>query len=70
MSDKTVLRLGIIGTIIAALCSFTPVLVIALGAVGLTSLVPRLDPILIPVLLFFVALTFWAFSRRYRSKDG
>ena len=33
-TDKKLLRTGIIGTVIAALCCFTPILVVVLGAVG------------------------------------
>ena len=33
MNDRTLLRTGVIGTVIAALCCFTPVLVVLLGAV-------------------------------------
>ncbi len=32
MNDKTLLRTGIVGSVIVALCCVTPVLVIALGA--------------------------------------
>jgi len=37
MSDNKLLGIGIVGTVIAALCCFTPVLVILLGAVGLAA---------------------------------
>ena len=64
MTNKLLLRFGITGTVLAALCCFTPILVIALTALGMASLIPRLDPILIPVLMFFAAFTFWTFTRR------
>ena len=45
MKDR-LLQIGIIGAIIAALCCFTPVLVILLGTVGLSSLTGYLDVVL------------------------
>jgi mercuric ion transport protein len=37
MNDRTLLRTGIIGTLVAAVCCFTPLLVLVLGAVGLSA---------------------------------
>jgi mercuric ion transport protein len=37
MDNRTLLRTGIVGTAVAALCCATPVLVILLGAVGLSA---------------------------------
>jgi len=37
MNNRTLLKTGIIGTVIAALCCFTPVLVVLLGVVGLSA---------------------------------
>ena len=37
-NPKTLLRMSVIGTVIVALCCFTPVLVILFGAVGLAAL--------------------------------
>jgi len=59
---------GIIGTIIAALCCFTPVLVILLGAVGLSALTGYLDFVLLPALGFFVLLTLYAVWRRKKQE--
>lgn len=66
MSDKGILTTGIVGTMIAALCCFTPVLVILLGVLGLSSIVGYLDYVLFPVLAFFVVLTGYALWRRQR----
>lgn len=66
MNDKKILTTGIIGTVIAALCCFTPVLVILFGAVGLSAIVVYLDFILLPALGFFVLLTIYALWRRQR----
>lgn len=64
MKNKSLFRIGIIGTVLAALCCFTPILVVVLTAVGMASLIPRLDPVLIPILIVFAAFTFWAYSRQ------
>ena len=64
MNDKGLLKVGIIGTIIVALCCFTPVLVLLLGAVGLSAIVGWLDFVLFPALAFFVGLTAFALWKR------
>lgn len=60
------LRWGVIGTVIAALCCFTPVLVILLGAIGLSAWLGALDWVLLPALAFFVLLTIYAVLTRRR----
>jgi mercuric ion transport protein len=62
-SHKSLLRVGIIGTVVAAICCFTPVLVIALGAVGLSAWIAGLDYVLFPALVLFIALTAYAVIR-------
>ena len=64
MNDKTLLKAGIIGTIMAALCCFTPVLVILFGVVGLSALVGYLDLVLFPALGIFILLTLYALWRK------
>ena len=66
MSNKALLTTGIVGTIIAALCCFTPVLVVLLGVVGLSALTGYLDMVLLPALGFFLLLTIYALWRRSR----
>jgi len=51
-----ILKIGLIGTIVSVLCCFTPLLVVLLGALGLSGLVGILDYVLIPALLFFTCL--------------
>ena len=67
MRDAAVLRTGIIGSVIAALCCFTPILVVLLGAVGLSALVGWLDVVLLPALALFLAITAYALWRRQRA---
>ena len=72
MKDGKLLGIGISGTVIAALCCFTPVLVILLGAVGLAAWLAWLDYVLLPLLAAFIAFTAYAFVRwiRSRSRDS
>jgi mercuric ion transport protein len=67
MKDATLLRTGIIGAVVAALCCFAPILVVLLGAVGLSALTGYLDVVLMPALVFFVGLTVYAMYRRNQN---
>jgi mercuric ion transport protein len=62
-----VLKTGIIGTVVAAICCFTPLLVILFGAAGLGAAVGYLDVVLIPALVIFVGITVVAIMRRARA---
>ena len=64
MTDKKLLWTGITGSVIAAICCATPVLVIAFGAVGLSAWVRGLDFVLLPALAIFLALTRYALWKR------
>jgi mercuric ion transport protein len=64
MTEKGLLRVGIIGTVVTALCCFTPVLVVVLGAVGLSAAIGRLDYVLLPALILCPGLTVFAFWKR------
>jgi mercuric ion transport protein len=63
-SPNALLRVGVIGTIVAALCCFTPVLVVLFGAVGLAAVVGYLDAVLFPALGIFILLTIYALWRK------
>lgn len=54
--NNRLLKLGIIGTVITALCCFTPVLVVLFGVLGLAGLVGYLDYVLFPLLAVFLLL--------------
>jgi mercuric ion transport protein len=62
-ADRRLLRTGIIGSAIVALCCFTPVLVLLLGALGLSAVLGWLDFVLFPALAFFIGLTVFALRR-------
>ena len=68
MNDKTLLRTGIVGSAIVALCCVTPILVVAVSAIGLAAIVGWLDFVLFPALAFFLGLTAYALIRRRRAQ--
>ena len=68
MNDKKAVQYGVIGTIIVALCCFTPLLVVLFGFVGLSAVIGYLDYVLFPALAFFVLLTIYALWRK-RSRE-
>ncbi len=70
MHSPNLLRLGIIGSVIAALCCFTPVLVVLLGILGLSARTGYLDYVLLPALAFFLGLTAYALVRRHHRAEG
>jgi mercuric ion transport protein len=51
------------GTIAVAICCFTPVLVVALAAVGLSAFTPYLDYVLFPALGILVILTLVSYRK-------
>lgn len=67
MKDKTILATGIAGSIVAALCCFTPILVILLGAVGLSAWLGWLDYVLLPTLALFLGIVAYGLWRRQRA---
>ncbi len=67
MNDRTLLRTGIIGTLIVAVCCFTPVLIVLLGVVGLSAWLGWLDYVLLPALVLFLAVTAYAILQRRRK---
>lgn len=70
MSNRTLLKTGIVGSAIAALCCFTPVLAVLLGAIGLSGLLGVLDYVLLPALALFIAVTIYALWKRQREPSS
>ncbi|HCE25243.1 MAG TPA: mercury resistance system transport protein MerF [Hyphomonas sp.] len=60
MQDKNLLKIGMVGTVITALCCFTPLLVILVSAVGLSAILGVLDIVLLPALAIFIGITGYA----------
>ncbi len=67
MNDRKLLRTGIVGAAIAAICCFTPAAVILVSAVGLSAIVGYLDYVLFPALAAFLTLTGYALYRIKRA---
>ena len=68
MRDRALLTTGLVGTVVAAVCCFTPVLAIVLGALGLAAWLGWLDYVLFPALAICLGLTAYAWVRlRHRS---
>lgn len=67
MTDRLLVA-GATGTIIAAFCCFTPVLVVLLGAIGLSAVLGYLDFVLLPVLAVCLMITGYALWRRKRAQ--
>lgn len=67
--NKQLFTTGLIGTFISALCCFTPVLSIILGAVGLSTLPGWLDYVLLPALGIFIGITIYALVTKTKAKD-
>ena len=64
MSNRSLLRTGIVGTVVTAICCVTPVLVVLFGALGVSAWLGWIDLVLFPLLAAFIALTVIALSRR------
>lgn len=70
MSNNKLLCTGIGGGVIAAICCFTPALVILLGAVGLSAWLAWLDYVLMPALVLFLGITVYALVRRAKAQSA
>jgi mercuric ion transport protein len=68
MDNRSLLGTGIVGTAIAAVCCFTPALVVLLGALGLSAWLAWLDYVLLPALVLFAGLTVYAVIRTRRQR--
>ena len=70
MKDRNLLTTGIVGTAIAAICCFTPALVILLGAIGLAAWLAWLDYVLFPALAIFLGVTIFAAMRMAKKSPA
>lgn len=69
MSNNRLLKVGIVGTIVAAIFCFTPLLVVVASAVGLTALFGYLDMVHFPALIIFVLITIYAFWKLRAARE-
>jgi mercuric ion transport protein len=70
MSANRLLSIGVVGTVLAALCCFTPILVIILGALGLSAWIGGLDAVLLPALVIFILITVYALWKRQKKTSN
>ena len=66
--SKKGLYAAIGGTLLVALCCFTPILVITLGAVGLSTVTPYLDYVLLPALLVMITVVIISYLRWKKAR--
>jgi len=63
--DRTLTTTGAIGAVVAAICCMTRLLVVVLGAVGLTAWLAKADYVLISALILRLApIAFGLYRRR------
>ena len=67
MNPRRLFRIGAVGTVITALCCFTPLLVIGLTSLGFAGAIAYLDMILLPLLGIFALLLAFALMQKVRS---
>ena len=65
-SSDGLLKTGVIGSAVAAICCFTPVLGVTLSIAGMGAVTGYLDYVLLPALVVFVGITLYALARRQR----
>lgn len=64
----TLMIAGIVGTGVAAICCFTPALLVVLGAVGVSAWLGWLDFLLLPALGICLALVIYAALSKPRTR--
>ena len=67
MDGNKCFKTGLWGSIVAAICCFTPVLVVGVGLVGLAFFTPYLDYVLFPLLGFFLILLLYGLWKMKRQ---
>ncbi|MBO9509590.1 MULTISPECIES: mercury resistance system transport protein MerF [Thalassospira] len=68
MHHNTIFKTGVTGTIVTAICCFTPILVVTFGAFGLSAWLGWIDYVLIPGLILFIALVLYGYRQRNRAR--
>lgn len=67
MQKNKLLKAGLVGSIVTAICCFTPFLVFIFGLAGLSPLVIYLDVVLLPLLVVFVGITAFALWKKSKT---
>ena len=68
-ASKKSIYAALSGTVLVAICCFTPILVVLLGTVGLSALTPYLDIVLLPALFIMIVLTILSYLRWRKSAE-
>ena len=68
MNDRSLIITGAIGAALAAICCATPLLAVVLGGIGLSAWLAKADYIVMPVLLFGIALMGLGLYRRHIAR--
>jgi mercuric ion transport protein len=68
MRDRTLVSMGAIGALLAAVCCATPLLAVLFGAVGLTAWIAKADYVLIPAMILCLGLVVLGLGRARRRK--
>ncbi|MEK6710157.1 MAG: mercury resistance system transport protein MerF [Nitrospinota bacterium] len=68
MNCKSLMKCGISGTVVTAICCFTPILAVLLGAAGFSVWLGWLDYVLFPLLAGFIGLTAYAAYRMRKER--
>ena len=69
MNDRKLLGIGIVGSAVAALCCFTPILVIVFAAVGLSAWLAWIDFVLWPLLAVSLVVAAYSGFRLLRNSS-
>lgn len=68
-ASKKGIYTALCGTVLVAICCFTPILVILLGTIGLSAFTPYLDIVLLPSLVIMIVLTIVSYLRLRKSAE-
>jgi mercuric ion transport protein len=61
---------AVTGTVLVAICCFTPILVLVLAALGFAALTPYVDYVLFPALAVMAFVTWRAYRRYVRERPN
>jgi mercuric ion transport protein len=67
MSSNRLIWTGVAGAAVAAICCFTPALVVVLGGIGLSAWLAWADKLVLPAAAVFIAIAVLGF---YRLRHG
>lgn len=68
MSPNRLLKIGLVGSVVTALCCFTPMLAIFLGTLGFSAVLGWLDYVLLPALAVFLSITGYSLWKHSRAQ--